>query len=161
MEDKKYEIVEDDFIIHEGRKLYRIKALRVFSAGGRYTISRGDLGGYIEEYHNLSQEGSCWIFKDDSKVYGNARIKDGAIIFDKAEVFGNAVIKDIAQVNGGVVYGNATVKYNANVKEGAKIYGNAKIENNVVLYNSEIYGNAIIKGATTVRKKQRFMIMLL
>jgi NDP-sugar pyrophosphorylase family protein len=150
-ENKKYELVEDDSIIYKGRKLYRIKALRYFNAGGKFSIHRGDIGGYVEGYHNLSQEGECWIF-DNAKVYSNAVVKNSAIVFNKAEVFGNAVVKGYARVIGSKIYGNAVIRSNANVKEGVKIYGNAKIEESVVLYNSEIYGNAIVKGTMTVSK---------
>jgi hypothetical protein len=64
----KYELVKDDFILHEGKKLYRIKALRDIDLFGDYKIFKGQLGGYIEGYHNLSQEGNCWVFSP-AKIY--------------------------------------------------------------------------------------------
>ena len=48
---KKYELT-DECINFYGRKLYRIKALVDF-----YDVKSGDLGGYVESYNNLSQEG--------------------------------------------------------------------------------------------------------
>jgi hypothetical protein len=56
MENKKYELVEDDFIIHNGRKLYRIKALKKLKKShvfGSFIVQKGEIGGYVEGYHNL------------------------------------------------------------------------------------------------------------
>jgi len=126
-ENRKYELVEDDFILHEGKKLYRIKALKRFITF-LGTIRRGDIGGYVEGYHNLSQEDYCWIF-NDAKVYGNARIEDYATVAGGAEVFGNAVLKE-----------------DANVHENSQVYGNAIIEKNTNVTNSKVYGNAVLKS---------------
>ena len=162
MEKKKYELVENDFIIHEGRKLYRIRALREFSL--RYSIIKeGSIGGYVEGYHNLSQEGSCWIFCNamvygnakvvdnayvggsGTEVYGNAVVKDGAMI--EAKVYGNARIEDCAYVHTNAeIYGNAVVKGDARVYEDSQIYGNAKVKNTGVSNISKVYGNAVLKS---------------
>jgi hypothetical protein len=64
----KYEILKDEFIEFDDRKLYRIKALKDF----RY-VRKGTVGGYIEYEQNLSQEGYAWV-SDDARVYGNARV---------------------------------------------------------------------------------------
>jgi len=58
----KYEILKDDFIEFDGRKLYRIKALKDFR-----NVEKGEIGGYIESKRNLSHEGDAW-------VSGNARV---------------------------------------------------------------------------------------
>jgi NDP-sugar pyrophosphorylase family protein len=127
---KKYELVEDDFILHEGRKLYRIRALKEVSR----LVSKRDLGGYVEGYHNLSQEGECWVF-NDAMVYGNARVKDSAIVDDFAEVYDNAVVSINAEVHGC-----------------AKIYNNAIVTDNAIVWNdTEIFGNAEVKAAITGR----------
>lgn len=127
MKDKKYEILEDDFILHEERKLYRIKALKEFIYYGVANILEGDIGGYVEGYHNLSQEGKCWVFHE-AKVYGNARIKDDVRVLGRAEVFGNAIVRG-----------------NSLICDDAKIYGNARLEGSILVYgDSEIYGNAVI-----------------
>ena len=62
---KKYELT-DETIIYNGRKLYRIRALKDFA-----NIKKGDLGGYIESEYNLSQNGNGWIY-DNAKVYDHA-----------------------------------------------------------------------------------------
>lgn len=65
--DKKYEITTQS-IEWKGRKLFRIKAVKSFA-----DVKVGDLGGYIENESNLSQDGTAWV-SGDAKVYGNARV---------------------------------------------------------------------------------------
>ena len=50
----KYEILKDDFIEFDDRKLYRIRALKDF-----HNVKEGEAGGYIESEQNLSQEGDA------------------------------------------------------------------------------------------------------
>ena len=64
----KYEILKDEFIEFDGRKLYRIKALKDFR-----DVRKGTVGGYIESEQNLSQEGDAWVY-GDAWVCGNARV---------------------------------------------------------------------------------------
>src|SRR5260364_283528 len=61
-------ITEEDCIEHDGRTLYRIRALRDF----KY-VWIGQLGGYIEKEENLSHEGEAWVF-DNARVFGDARV---------------------------------------------------------------------------------------
>jgi len=65
---KKYELLKNDTIEHHGRTLYRIRALIDFG-----DVKAGDLGGYIQYEHNLSQKGICWIY-DNAIVYDNASV---------------------------------------------------------------------------------------
>ena len=82
-----------------GKTLFQIKAEISFGS-----VSKGDLGGYIEKEENLSQENNAW-------VYGNARV------YGNAEVYGNAR-----------VYGDAWVSGNARVYGNAMVYGKIKLE---------------------------------
>ena len=50
-------ILKDEVIEFDGRKLYRIKALKDFN-----NVKEGELGGYIESEQNLSQEGNAWVY---------------------------------------------------------------------------------------------------
>jgi carbonic anhydrase/acetyltransferase-like protein (isoleucine patch superfamily) len=154
MEDKKYEILEDDFIIHEGRKLYRIKALK--TVGMFSDVSKGDIGGYVEGYHNLSNEGNCWIFHD-AKVYENARVKDNAIIGGSAEIFGNAVVKDYSAVGDNArVFGNASICGFSRVISNTVVFGNAVVTGNSDIFgnSNSIYGNALLKGKASIIRSQ-------
>lgn len=86
MNNRKYELLQDQTIEWCGRTLYRIRALRDFGA-----VHAGDVGGYIECERNLSQDGNA-------RVYGNACVCDNALVCD------NACVRDNAWV-----YGNARV----------------------------------------------------
>ena len=81
--EKKYELT-DETIQHNGRTLYRIRALTNVCDG----VKKGDLGGYVEKESNLSHEGRCWIF-DDAKVYDDAEIIDNAKVYNNAQVYDN------------------------------------------------------------------------
>ena len=76
MEEKKYKLTGET-IEHDGHTLHRIKALKDF-----LTVKKGDLGGWIENEYNLSQESDCWVF-NEAKVYGNARISRDSYIYNK------------------------------------------------------------------------------
>jgi NDP-sugar pyrophosphorylase family protein len=156
----RYKIVEEDFIIHKGRKLYRIKALKRFKTSLGLTIRRGELGGYVEGYHNLSQEDNSWIY-DDAKVYSNARVKNSARVGSNAEVYGNAMIRDNAVVEGDAeVFGNAEISSRSVVTNNAKVYGNSRVideldpfgylrpKNSTILDNVNICGNSVINSST-------------
>lgn len=88
MNGKKYELLQDQTTEWRGRTLYRICALRDFG-----NVHAGDVGGYIECEHNLSQDDNAW-------VYGNALVYGNAWVFDNARVCGNARVCDNARVYG-------------------------------------------------------------
>lgn len=54
---EKYKIVNETRVI-DGKTVYRIEALKSFGH-----IKKGEIGGFVESYDNLSQEGNCWIEK--------------------------------------------------------------------------------------------------
>ena len=56
---KKYELAEQD----PETGLYRIQALRDIP---EMNVSVGDIGGFVASEKNLSQDGTCWIFRDAS-----------------------------------------------------------------------------------------------
>ena len=97
---QKYEITN---IVHpDNPKLFRIRALVDIPT---ISVKAGDLGGYIECEHNLSQKGNCWIFDDaqvfeNAQVFGNAQVYGHAQVFGQAEVRRNAVVYDQAHASG-------------------------------------------------------------
>ena len=118
----KYELLKNNFIEYKGRKLYRIKALKSFS-----DIKCGDIGGYVENGKNLSQNGNCWIYNnakvyDDGRVFDNAIIKDNAEVFDNASVLDNAIIQDNA-----ICFNNSVIYRNAVCGTDTKVYGHGVI----------------------------------
>lgn len=91
----KYELTNET-IEFENKKLFRIRALKDF----RY-VKAGDLGGYVENVNNLSQENNCWIY-DNAKVYDNAEVFGNARVFDNARVYGIAWVSGDDVVSGNV-----------------------------------------------------------
>ena len=133
---KKYELTDECINIY-GRKLYRIKALVDFSY-----VKSGDLGGYVESYDNLSQEGTCWI-------YGSARVFGSAIVYGNAIVGGNARVGGNAIVDGNsIVSGNAIVGGNAIVDGNAKVFGSAEVSSNIDF--------AVVSGFGTAQRSTTF-----
>ena len=94
---------------------YRPMALKDFG-----DVYKGDIGGYLEGYYNLSQIGNCW-------VYDNALVKENANVSENAIISGDAIVKENAQVcNSAIVSGQSTVYGHA------KVTGSARIENRVL-----------------------------
>lgn len=148
---KKYQLTSETITVN-GRTLHRIQALRDFA-----DVEKGELGGFVENESNLSQEGNCWVY-DDAKVYdnatveGDAKVRDNAIIADEASVYGNAH-----------VYGNAKLvdcssacDYTA-VRDNAIIADNAYVcdegvvcDNALVCEYAKVYGNGYVKDDATI-----------
>lgn len=144
-ETKKYEIVKSDNIVHNGRTLYRIRALKDFWTAPIEMIYKDDLGGYIESENNLSQKGFCWIH-DNAKVYGNAKVLDDAVIYKNAEVFGNALIHNNARVDD-----NAQICGVAEVFDYAKIYESAVVSGEAKVFNyAQVHGFAFVCGKAKI-----------
>ena len=51
-----------------GRTLFRIEALESFE-----NVKKGELGGYVENQDNLSQDGDAWVC-GNARVYGDAEV---------------------------------------------------------------------------------------
>lgn len=133
---KKYELTSE-YVEFDGRKLYRIKALKSFYLCG-LTVKAGALGGYIEKEENLSQEGNA-------EIGGNAKVKDEAEVYGDAEVCDNAEIRDNAEILG-----------DARIGGKAQIYGKAKVMRGVVVHaNAEILGDAQIQGVVNISQDAR------
>ena len=117
-QEKKYKILKNETLEHNGRTLYRIQAIKDFAY-----IEAGEKGGWVEGYHNLSQEGSCWVY-NEAKVYDNAVVLDDVEVINKAEIYGNAK-----------VFGKHWVLGNT------KIYGDAEFSGDVLLFcNAQVDG---------------------
>ena len=99
----KYELVKTDTKEIEGTTLYRIRALTAI----RYSVSPGDLGGYIQSEKNLSQENNAWVF-NNACVSDNACVYDNACMSDNARMSGNAWMSDNARM-----FGNARMSGDA------------------------------------------------
>ena len=103
--ENKYKLTEES-ITFNGRKLYRIEAIRDFS-----NVKKGDKGGFVETERNLSHDGNAWVsdnaivcgyarVSDHARVSGNAWVVYKASVFDKAKVSGQSMISGYANVSG-------------------------------------------------------------
>lgn len=137
----KYTLTEETCVV-DGVILYRIKALKDFCF-----VHAGDLGGFIQSYSNLSQDGDCWVY-DEAKVFGdaqvsdNARIEHSAVVYGQARVSGDSLVSDDCRIKGvTIVSGRAMLCGKTEVSECATIAGDACIET-----NNEIRGTALISS---------------
>ena len=91
---------------------YVLKALKDFS-----DVTKGDFGGYVQGYRNLSQEGDCWIY-DNALVINNTKVTENAKILDYAVVNDFAIVKGNTKVTGRAdIYGNSIIDGNAIISD--------------------------------------------
>jgi len=137
---KKYKILRDQTMEHEGRTLYRI--LRLLT---------DEVGGWIEGPHNLSQDGACWV-SDNAMVYGEAKVSDGAFVHGNAKVSGNAKICGGSHVHSNArVYGDARVTEHSIVGGDSEVFGNASVGGHSMVFgNARVYGDATLDGFACV-----------
>ena len=84
----KYILVKDDIL----KNCYRPKAVKNFS-----NIHKGDIGGLVAGYHNLSHKGKCWVY-DYANVSGNARISENAKVCSGARIFKDTIVCGNAKI---------------------------------------------------------------
>lgn len=99
---------------------YKIVGKRCIALKDFGNVKKNDIGGLIDRYSNLSQDGDCWIF-DGCQVSGNARIVDDACLHGRVHLFGSALaICDALLVgnfsDGSNLYNTGT--YNEKIEEG-------------------------------------------
>ena len=130
MNNKKYEILMDkeNTIEFGGRILHRIRALKDFR-----NVRKGDIGGYVENEHNLSQEGDCWIY-DDAKAMDNSYVCDDAIMFDDSRMFDDSEMRDYS-----IMCGNSSMYGHSALKGKYRLYGKlfSKVDDFVEINNPQ------------------------
>lgn len=131
-ENKKY-MLTDYTKEYDGHTLYRIRALKDF-AGKK----AGELGGFVEGEHNLSQYGNCWI-QQDSMVFNIAHIGDNALV-TKSIIYGNAKALENSRVIQSIMYGDAIIKDCA-IANNAYIY-----HKSIISGESRVSGHLAFKG---------------
>lgn len=129
---------------------YRIQALRDIPEIG---VKKGDIGGYISQYFNLSQKGTCWLFDDskavqDSRVYQDALLYNNVSVYENARIFGSSCLKDNVIVSERAkVFNSANVSGNADISGLVKIFGNAEVYGYTeICDNAWVFENAHIHG---------------
>ena len=131
---KKYELTNETKTLAGGTVLHRIRALRDIP---RFGVKAGELGGFVEEENNLSQDGKAWVF-GNAEVFGDAKVSGKAWVYGNAKVYGNARVSGNACVYGDAeVFGYAWVSGYANVSGDAEVSGYANVSG-----DSEVSGYA-------------------
>ena len=168
---KKYQLTSETITVN-GRTLHRIQALRNFA-----DVEKGELGGFVENESNLSQEGNCWVYDnamvyDNAKVIGSVKIKENAIVsgtsivglsrhtfskyckehFDLTQEqilanFYKIFSTSEAKNDFSIIKGNACVTENSVVCCNSIVEGSTIINNNSEIHNSHISGESIIEGS--------------
>lgn len=82
----KFELTTDTLTTECGQTLYRIRALRDIQ---RRNVKIGDLGGFVANLTNMSQDGDCWV-SCNAQVFGDAWVSGNAWVFDDEHVSSNA-----------------------------------------------------------------------
>lgn len=142
---RKYEFVLDDVVSTvTGKQVTRICAL--INIRGT-SVRAGELGGYLQDSDNLdaNPETSAWVYDDakvseESRVRGNAAVKDRAFVGGGAIIEGNAQVRDEAEV-----YGLVLITENACVMERAHVYDYATVRAySIVAGNARVFSRACI-----------------
>lgn len=109
-----------EVVVRKGKNtVRRVVAVRDFG-----DVKKGDVGGCVQSYRNLSQKGDCWIYdeavaEEQTRVYENAKLKGNANMWGwnysnsdepNTLLHGNAVIDGYVNFSGGEVSGNARVE---------------------------------------------------
>ena len=130
---RKYILLKNESIQHNGHTLYRIQSVKSFDG-----VDVGDKGGYVESESNLSQDDNCWLY-NDAKSYGNAIVRGNAVMCHNSEACDDAVVE-----------GNVSVRFNVKIRghscvcDNVVLSGNVDISSNVQITDEvQIYGNDI------------------
>lgn len=142
----KYELVNEDTIVHNGVECVRIRATQHFG-----DVKKGDLGGYLARTAYLAATGSCWL-------YDNAVLGDGASLTLNATARGytiieHAIINGRVEINNSKIIGSATnpcllnkAAYisDSTIEQGAYVSGDVVLSNVKCGCYVRITGNACV-----------------
>lgn len=112
--------------------LRQIEALTHFA-----DITAGTPGGWLEEESQLSQHGHCWIYGQDSLVWGGASISDNATIAGACTLSHGARVDGHATVNSSFISQRAHITGRASVCNSA-VNGDCFIGDMARVSNSHI-----------------------
>ena len=151
---KKYEITD---IAHpDNPNLHRIRAVTDLTED----VLAGTLGGYVESYNNLDQEGRAWISEDaiaceNAVVCGDAVLTDHAVakgcayVGNKPMMTGHAIAQDDAAICGGLLTGKSCVCGYALIRQDEQTLCAPTIDGSARIYG-EISGNVVCRGNAVV-----------
>ena len=151
---KKYEITD---IAHpDNPNLHRIRAVTDLTED----VLKGMLGGYVESYDNLDQDGRAWIAADaiaceNAVVCGDAVLTDHAVargnayVGKNAMMTGHAIAQDDAAICSGLLTGESCVCGYAVIRQDEQTLCAPIIDGSARVYG-EISGNVVCRGNAVV-----------
>lgn len=117
--------------------LRQIIALTDFS-----DVCAGTPGGWVDDESALSQHGDCWIYDENSMVFGGSEIRDNARITQPCIIREGAIITDNAWVDG------------SEISHGAQLSGNVLVQKSIVRGECELSDDArILHGSEIIAAK--------
>jgi NDP-sugar pyrophosphorylase family protein len=132
----KYELVKE-----EGTHLFRIKALKDIDNMFMPAIKKGDLGGLVEGYYNLSKKGNCWIdYTSQAIEYG--QVKGGTAIQGYSYIQGSSK-----------VFGDSNISNRCLIHENAQMMS-SQIQDTVTVEGSSVLFNCKIRKCNTIKDKE-------
>lgn len=96
MKNEKYEILIHERKVVNGHVLHRIRALRDFPLFG---VSKGDLGGWVENENNLDIYDDSWI-DQEARVMDTSYVCQTAFVSGNAQVEGDVFVGGDSRING-------------------------------------------------------------
>lgn len=146
----KYRLTNETKEIDE-HTLYRIEALRDFR-----DVKKGDLGGFIEDIEQLSEDGDCWVYDDAcvfdaSRVTGNARIIGTSRVRD-SRITDNTIVDGNSDLDYCTLSGNSTIQNSLCVN--TTMRDRSYINTSKGVYHGELSGHSSVTGHATVKDTQ-------
>lgn len=162
-EQKKYEILYDQPKEYEGHTVYPTRSLIDIEG----VCEKGDLGPYVENDKNLSQEGNAWVkqfppgTKQESYILGENTFVGGNVELDGAVISNGAQIRDDGYIENSKIDGpvvlegrneiiNSTLKDHVRLKnnfiKNTKLGGELEFGEGAV-HDSDLKGNAKVFNA--------------
>lgn len=118
----------------EGHNLRQIYAVSAFG-----DIKKNQVGGWIQNPNNLSEEGLCWVHPD-------GMVSQHAVIKDDAQVY-NGIVHDSAIVEGQAVIGHCQFNH-----QFPRVFGNAHIMDKARICDTcSVSGFAIVRDKASVQ----------
>jgi len=113
-------------------------------------VRKGDVGGYVENYTNLSAKDTCWVYDDarvashsdiqnSAKIMGHATIQGGSTVRGNAVVMDRAAVIDSCEISGDVV-----VKDKAVVKKNTFLSGQVVVKDSAEVVGSVLSGSEVV-----------------
>lgn len=132
---------------------YRIKILRE-----DLKHNDGDvcLGGWLDSYDCLSQEGSCMVYGSDtfiskSKITGDAKVYGNSVVYN-SRISGKAIVRKNCNIDSSVIKDEAWISDESSVTL-STVEGDGIVEGGSVIEGSKIRGTASLRGCKATNSK--------